>query len=356
MVRINGFKSSCFVVAALFSSCNLAQAQSSVTLYGLVDGGLLYTSKAGNGGPSSGSTLAMIDGGSAPSQFGLRGTEDLGGGLKTSFTLESGISVANGAFNNSNGNEFGRQAWASLDGGFGDIKVGLQFSPFFMAIYTSDPRGQPQFGSSLMPYLDNVAAAGAFNSNAISYNSPDIHGLQGSVMLGLGGVAGDFQAGRNYSASLQYDIGNFMVNAAMYNGNGGGAATPVLTTVSFEGRTLGVAYKVGQLTAKAAFTNYNVAGAMDNNVYGGGLDYLLATQIDINGGVWVTSDRDNSRNHSVLAALGTNYYLSKSTTLYAQTAFVNNHGAMNTGLALNGAFYGATGTTIGVDIGIRHTF
>jgi predicted porin len=337
----------------------IVQAQGSVTLYGLVDGGLLYTSKTLNPttGHNAGKQVSMIDSGESPSQFGLTGVEDLGGGLKAEFKLESGISVANGAFNNSNGNMFGRQAWVGLKSNLGEFKAGLQFSPFFLALYELDPRGLPLFGSSIVNYVDNVIATGVFNANAVSYTSPVIAGFQGNVMFAFGGEAGNFQAGRQYSAGLKYEDGSVMINASIYKGNAGGTAqTPFPTTEEFLGRMLGASYKFGSVAVKAWFTNYKVAGSFNNNVYGGGIDYLVLPQLDLNGGVWFTSDRNLTANHSVMGALGAQYFLSRATTLYGQVAVVNNHGAMNTGLSLNGALYGVTGTTTGVNLGIRHMF
>ncbi|SIO72029.1 Outer membrane protein (porin) [Burkholderia sp. GAS332] len=337
----------------------LVQAQSSVTLYGVVDGGLLYTSRTPDPttGQNAGRQFSMIDSGSSPSQFGMRGIEDLGDGLKAKFKLESGFSVATGAYNDSNGNQFGRQAWIALQGKFGEVKAGLQFSPFFIAVYESDPRDASLFGSGVVTYIDNVVATGILNPNAVSYTTPHIAGFEGSVLYALGGEPGNFQAGRQYSASLKYDNGTFMVNAAIYNGNSGGTGqTPVPTTVEFEGRTLGAYYKFDVLTAKVSFSNYKVAGAFDSNVYGGGLDYVVSSFLDINGGVWITSDRNHTANHSVMGGLGAQYFLSKGTTLYGQVGVVNNHGAMDTGLSVNGALYGVQGTTAGVDLGIRHVF
>ena len=342
------------------SGCGAAYAQSSVTLYGIVDGGLLYQSKTlGSNGQSSGKNFQVMDSGTEISEFGLRGDEDLGGGLKVTFDLESGISVANGGFNDSNGNLFGRQAWVALGGNFGQVKLGMQFSPFFIALYEDDPRGFAPFGSSVVNYVDNVLGTAGFNANAISYATPSLGGWKGSVMLALGGEAGDFQAGRQYSASLTYEGGSLMVNTSIYSGNSGGTVqTPIPTTVAFWGRTVGASYRFGSLTVKGSFTNYNVAGSFDNNVYGGGLDYFVTPFIDLNAGVTVTSDRGDTANHSVLAAVGANYFLSKRTTLYAQAGMVNNHGAMNTGLAISGTntLYGVPGTTVGVNIGMSHSF
>ena len=335
-------------------------AQSSVTLYGDLDAGLLYTNRTpgANAGQNAGHQFSFMDTGLTPTVFGLKGSEDLGGGLKANFQLESGISVANGALSHSNGNYFGRQAWVALDGGFGEAKLGLQFSPFFLAIDGSDPRNLAHFGSGIVSYVDNVLATGLFNSNAISYTSPTIAGLTGSAMLALGGQAGNFQAGRQYSGSLTYQNGGLMINAALYDGNSGGTAiTPLSSTVAFVGRTVGVGYTFGALTGKASFTSYKVAGSFSNNVYSGGLDYQLNPALDLNGGVWFTSDRNNTANHSVMGAVGTVYSLSKRTQLYGQVAMVNNHGAMNSGFGLSdNTVFGLPGTTVGVDVGVRHAF
>jgi predicted porin len=337
----------------------IAHAQSSVTLYGMVDAGLQYTSRRTNSsGSNAGSAIAMIDSGIGPSEFGLKGTEDLGDGMKANFDLESGISVANGGLSNGNGNFFGRQAWVGLSGNFGEVRLGEQFSPFFMSLYDSDPRGFSEFGSSLSIFGDNALFSGAVSTNAIIYTSPELSGLQGSAMIALGGVAGNFQAGWQWAASLKYDHGPLMLNAAIFDGNSGGTPTPVPSTLQFEGRTLGAAYRFGTLTVKASFTNYKVAGSFNSNVYSAGLDYHVLPAVDVNGGVYVTSDRNHPVNHSLLAAAGVDYFLSKSTALYAQVGIVDNHGAMDTGLSVGDAniLYEVTGTTIGANVGIRHSF
>lgn len=345
--------------AASLVLAGAAHAQSSVTLYGLVDGGLLYTSKSldATTGGNAGKQFSFLDGGLAPTQFGITGTEDLGGGLKAQFKLESGFSVANGAFNNSNGNLFGRQAYVGLSNQFGGLKLGLQFSPFFMSLYDLDPRGLSQFGSGLPIYLDHVLGTGVFNANAISYSSPVVAGFSGNAMFAFGGVAGNFQSGRQYSVNLKYDNGTVMVEGAFYDGNSGGTVnTAPPTNIAFEGRMLGGSYKIGKLTAKASFVNYKVAGGFNSNVYNAGLDFLALPDVDLNGGVWYVSDRNDTTNHSLMGALGVEYLVSGRTTLYSQAAVVNNHGAMNTGLSVNNALFSPAGTTTGVNIGVRHVF
>ncbi|WP_322012786.1 porin [Paraburkholderia sp. J12] len=352
-----GIKVSVLAIACVCG--DIAHAQSSVNLYGLVDGGLLYTSKTLNEttGQNAGHQFSMIDSGSAPSQFGLMGTEDLGGDLRVKFKLESGISVANGGFNDSNGNLFGRQAWVALASRYGQVTAGLQFSPFFLSQYETDARGFSQFGSGLVTYIDNAISTGIFNSNGISYASPNVAGFQGSAMLALGGEAGNFQAGRQYSVSLKYETGGLLVSAAFYDGNSGGTVqTPVPTTVPFIGRTIGASYKFGIVAAKVAFVNYKVAGSFNNYIYSGGLDCYVTPQFDLNGGVYYTTDRGHSENHSIMGAIGAQYFISKRTALYSQLGVVNNHGSMDTGLSVSNALFGVQGTTVGADIGIRHTF
>jgi predicted porin len=344
---------------AMLLFANLGRAQSSVTLYGLVDAGLLYTSKTENSatGQNSGRQFSLIDAGSVPSEFGLEGVEDLGGGLKAKFKIESGISMSNGGVGISNGNFFGRQAWVSLENNLGELKAGLQFSPFFLALYKLDSRGLSTFGSSSNIYSDSVVATGVFDSNAVSYTSPVISGFQGSVLYALGGEAGDFSAGRNYSADLTYFGGPLMIEAAFYDGNSGGTGqTPIPSTIEFFGRMLGASYKFGELTVKASFTSYKISGSFTNNVYGGGGSYNVTPSFNVNGGVWYTIDRNNSSNHSILGAVGVQEFLSKSTSVYTQIGIVNNHGAMDTGLSINGATQEGAGTTVGAVVGIRHLF
>ncbi|GAB7535648.1 porin [Burkholderia sp. 3C] len=340
----------------------MAHAQASVTLYGIVDGGLFFASKTRDAvtGRNDGKQVSFTDSGVSPSQFGIKGIEPLGGGLAAEFRLESGINVGTGGFNDSNGNFFGRQAYVGLTGRFGEIKAGLQLSPFMLAVYELDPRGFSEFGSSLPIYIDNIVVTGFFTPNAVSYTSPNIAGFQGSVLLSLGGVAGDFQNGRQYAASLKYDNGPLLVSASMLSANastGSALMTPVPSQlpVSVAGRQLGAAYRFGTVTAKASFVNYR-AGNRSNDVYGGGLDFRATPTLDLNAGVWYQLQHHESNNHSLLAAAGVEYFLSTKTTLYCQMAVVNNHGTMDTGLSISNVLFGAEGTTVGADLGIRHNF
>ncbi|KAG8148435.1 porin [Burkholderia catarinensis] len=337
-----------------------AHAQSSVTLYGVIDASLRYTSKTLDAatGANAGHQFSFSNGGISASRFGLSGREDLGDGLHAIFTLESGFTPGNGEFGGSNGTLFGRQSWVGLDGRFGTVKAGLQYSPFFLAGYPVDPRTGSQFGSGLVNYLDNVVATGLFNPNAVSYTSPEIAGLQAAAMFAPGGSAGSFRAGLQHSASVTYHTGPIAIAAGYYSGNAGGSAStlPVPSTVEFEGRMVGASYTLNKLTAKVSYTLYKVAGSFDNHVYAGGVTYAATSFLSLDAGVWVTRDGNDSANHSLAVSASADYGLSKSTLLYLQVGMVNNHGSMDTGLAVDGALHGVRGTTVGVETGIRHMF
>src|ERR1700754_1749666 len=101
-------KKSLLALGVLGTVAGAAHAKSSVTLYGLIDAGLTYTNNQGGS-----HNFKMTSGAVNGSRWGLRGSEDLGGGLKAIFTLEDGFSIANGTFGQG-GREFGRQAFVGL--------------------------------------------------------------------------------------------------------------------------------------------------------------------------------------------------------------------------------------------------
>jgi predicted porin len=349
-----------FAPALFAGSIGCAYAQSSVTLYGIIDDALSYSSKTLNPstGRDGGHQIAMIDGQVFGSRFGMTGVEDLGGGIKASFKLESGLNTANGGLGNSNGNLFGRQAWVQLAGNFGSVTAGVQFSPFVLALIESDARGASDFGSLAPIYVDSVITTGLFNSNAITYSSPTFAGLQGSVMVALGGEPGNFRAARQYSGSLTYNRNGFFADAAFYSGNAGDANTsaPAISTIAFTGRTIGVGYTFGNLTLKAVFVNFNVAGSFDSRVFGGGVSYTATPALILDAGAWLTRDGNDSSNHSILAAAGARYLLSTRTMLYTQFGYVNNSGKMNKGLSNDGPVYLPSGGTFGANVGITYFF
>ncbi|EEA04604.1 porin Gram-negative type [Burkholderia sp. H160] len=356
MKKVHIGRSAIAMASAMFFA-GAAHAQSSVSLYGIYDAGLIYMSKTT---ANSGKLIAFNDSGNMPSIFGFTGTEDLGGGLSAVFKLESGFSANTGGFNNSNGNLFGRDAWVGLKGGFGEVHAGLQQSPFFMSMVFQDPRNLSNFGSSMVFLATTSGATGIFTPNSIQYTSPVLGGLQGSALFSFGGVAGNFQSGRQYSANLSYHWQGLGINAAYFNGNAGGTvSTTPPTTEALTGKLIGATYTFGSLTAKASYMKLKVAAGANEDVYLGGLDYMITPALDVSAGVYHANNRNESGSHTLLGSIGAVYFLSKRTSLYAQFGAVNNKGTQDIGLSMGlggTTMFAPTGTTTGGSIGITHNF
>ena len=136
-----------------------AHAQSSVTLYGIIDTGVEYVSHAN----AAGDHVVRMPGvtGELPSRWGLRGTEDLGGGYQAVFTLESGFNVRGGDLGQG-GRLFGRQAFVGLKSGFGTLAFGRQYTMTYLALQGADIIGPDIYGlGSFDAYVPNGRADNA---------------------------------------------------------------------------------------------------------------------------------------------------------------------------------------------------
>ncbi|MEG1325632.1 MAG: porin, partial [Janthinobacterium sp.] len=124
--------------ACACGTCISACAQGGVTLYGVLDSSVAYTSNVNAAGDSMVKVPTLT--GSLPSRFGVKGVEDLGGGLQAIFTLESGFGVDTGIAGQG-GRLFGRQSWVGLKGRYGSVMVGRQMNMSFWATQKSDIMG-----------------------------------------------------------------------------------------------------------------------------------------------------------------------------------------------------------------------
>jgi predicted porin len=340
------------MTVALGGVCTPAFAQSNVTLYGIIDSGIVYQTKTSG---SKGALLGALDGGWAPSIWGMKGQEDLGGGTKIGFALESGFASTTGQFGNSNGGIFGRHAYVQASGDFGDVKAGLQFSPFFLAIGGRDPRAMSNFASAFTEYLGKVGINGIFDSNSLVYSSPTFGGLTGSVQYAPGGVAGSGVKGRRLAASLVYAAGPLSADAAYYQ-----AKDSATGDTAVDGATLGLSYSLGPVTGSVLairLKNNEAPGKPNYMIYGGGLAWKPTGPFLVDCGVYYSKDRSTSASHSVMYSVGSMYSLSPRTSLYAQVALVNNHGGMGTGVAANGDLVQIPdGNTMAASIGMQHRF
>ena len=176
------------VALALASVPAVSQAQSSVTLYGIVDAGITYVSNTG------GSHVVKFDDGIAyGNRFGFKGNEDLGGGLSAVFVLESGFHLGSGqlAFG---GAEFGRQAYVGLQNQWGTLSFGnqLDLTNEMLGIYNISAWGS----GYAIHQGDFDRMNGDRLPNSVKFLSNDFAGFTFGGMYSFGGVAGDFQIGR----------------------------------------------------------------------------------------------------------------------------------------------------------------
>ncbi|WP_028217605.1 porin [Paraburkholderia oxyphila] len=247
-----------------------AHAQSSVTLYGLIDAGITYTNNEA-GHSNWRQTSGTVNG----SRWGLRGGEDLGGGLKAIFTLESGFSISNG---NSlqNNRLFGRQAFVGLASDwFGSLTLGRQYDSVIDFVAPLSLTASPYGGTiAAHPFdNDNLNSSDRIN-NSVKYTSVNYGGLKFGALYGFSNTAGAFANNRAYSFGGSYRYGGLNVavgylqlnndinNLAIAAGNPG-AVTGTDTFAAGTQRTAGggLNYTYGPMTAGVVYTQTNLSNA-----------------------------------------------------------------------------------------------
>ncbi|CAM2150823.1 porin [Paraburkholderia tropica] len=206
--------------ALALASCTLAigaHAQSSVTLYGTVDAGIVYSTNQQTthaDGSTDGHSNWQLGGGNlVPSRWGLTGSEDIGGGTTVNFTLENSLLTQNGAMLQS-GTLFNRNAWVGVaNANYGTLTLGRQYDPFsdYLGAYASSNNWATLYGSHFGD-VDNLNEAFNFN-NSIKYLSPSFGGLTVGGLFSLGGIAGDFSRNRGWSLAANYTHGPLSLSA-----------------------------------------------------------------------------------------------------------------------------------------------
>jgi GBP family porin len=198
------------LAASVLGACAAAaHAQSSVTLYGSLDAGIAYVNNAGGDSLWVQSSSLLSN-----TYFGFKGAEDLGGGNRAIFKLESGFSLSNGALNDSG--LFSRQAYVGLQNDqFGTITLGRQYDSFVDYLSPLSLAGQAgTVNVAAHPFNnDNIGAQYSF-ANAAKYQSVDYAGFKFSSMYSFSNQAGAFADGRQWSVGAGYDHGPFKLAAA----------------------------------------------------------------------------------------------------------------------------------------------
>ena len=219
-------KKTLIALAALAATAGVAHAQSSVTLYGVADAyvGVNRTETTG-ATPVAKVSQGVINGsGLSRSRWGLRGSEDLGGGLAAVFSLESGFDISTGAAANNAGQSqvasgstlFGRQANVGLKGGFGEVRLGRQYTAYdALRGMTNNTYDSNTFATTSAVWGTGVADYSNRINNSISYASPVFGGFSGAVVYGFGeDKSATTSASNHASAHLKYANGPLVVGLA----------------------------------------------------------------------------------------------------------------------------------------------
>jgi predicted porin len=335
------------VALAVLAASGAAMAQSSVTLYGIAD--VWFGSASVDKGDGKGSlTQTKLDsGGVNGDRWGMKGSEDLGGGLKANFTLESGFSIDSGA-SAQGGLLFGRQAWVGLSGGFGTVKFGRMST----AVYNVAGDSNAVLDSALSP-LGNIgrvndagnttwingAATGTGNTlrfnNALSYSIPTMGGFNATVQYALGEnktatASADSAMGLNatYAAGPVGIQAAYQVESCKSAGNLNGTAACAATS-DRKFTFLGAEYNLGMAVLKGSYGQVaNIAGrnGADSSEFQIGVDVPVSSTLVLSASY--AKANDNATQSAVVSAAGTGdasrkgyglgaqYILSKRTFIY----------------------------------------
>ena len=343
------------IALAVLAASGAAMAQSSVTLFGVVDATYAY----GSGSVANRSQLT--NSGYNSSRLGFRGVEDLGGGLSASFWLEAGLNNDNGTGGVTNTNNqaatstggglvFNRRSTVSLNGGFGEVRLGRDYTPQFWNLTVFDPFGTNGVGTTqtLNSSLGGPTTIRA--SNAIGYFLPG----------NLGGFYGQAQyyLGENLSNVANKKDGNGLaLRAGWANGplNVAGALSQTkFLNADIKAYNVGAQYDFGFGKLLGHYNRDDIKnGAEGQGWLIGGLIPVGAGEIRLAYSTYEV-EVPGADPRSNKFALGYVHNLSKRTAVYATAAAVKNkNGAAQ---ALNGSVTAAGRNSSGYDFGIRHSF
>lgn len=363
-------KKSLLALAALTAFAGAASAQSSVTLFGIVD---VNARNVKNG--AAGDINSLSTDGNASSRLGFRGVEDLGGGLRAGFWLEAGLDASAGTVGGGNGGAtantasgtsaaspgafFNRRATVSLLGGFGEIRLGRDYVPTFWNHTVFDV-----FGTNGVASASNIvspssgAVLGAAQTfvranNSIGYFLPSLGGLYGQVMV----AATENQPNGNGYVGGRIGYGAGPINVAASYG-----VTKKSTAMldDMKAWNVGASYNAGFLTAVGQYSKYE-EGAKDLQ------NWSLGVAVPVGAGTVKASYGETTYTKATATAVspeskatqigvGYVYDLSKRTALYAHYAVIDNEAGQNFTIGggltpPNGAF-----KSTGYEFGVRHSF
>lgn len=331
-----------------------AQAQSSVTMFGIVDVNTRYVKNS-----DLPSKLTLNNSGLSSGRLGFRGTEDLGGGLKAGFWLESDVNADTGT-TSATGKFFQRRSTVSLMGNFGEARLGRDFTPASQNQTKYDPFGIIGLAGMNVASRMPTAFSNYYRyDNAVQYFSPVYAGLQLEVMYALDERTVD-SLGRQTSGRLAYSNGPLSLSVSY------GTTTASAAGAKLEQTSLGGSYDFGfaKLSGlyqrdELPFGTYGTvtAGSEDRFLLGVnvpvGNDYIRASYVrtDSRGGSTGYNDADADK-----YAIGYVHNMSRRTALYGTVAHIRNKGGATFGLSGGASGMAAGAKSTGMEVGIRHSF
>ena len=360
-------KKTLITLAVLAAATGVAQAQSSVVIYGTVDAGFVSERGGVNG------NVNKLDSGIASaSRIGFKGTEDLGSGLSALFVLETGFNVDNGTQDKA-GSIFNRQAYVGLSSKTtGTLTLGRQYTPWYNTLSkVADPFAAGYAGSA-----KNLFPANTRTSNTVVYASPSFNGFDADVAYTFGENADSNKIGRQIGASAGYSNGPLNARFAYNNTDNTqfeiGSARNYLLAANYDFAVVKayVAYGVNKgynstiannavQNANGSFATRNAFGGVDAPFSRDSNNILVGATVPVGTAGTVmasfirTNDKDVANADADQWALGYSYALSKRTSTYASYAKIKNK---------NGAGYTVgNNSNVGTgdkafNVGVRHSF
>ena len=253
-----------------------AHAQSSVTLYGLIDTSITYATNQrtqGAGSPGSGS-VGLTSGALNASRWGLRGREDLGGGMAAVFTLENGFTGTNGKLSQKGVDMFGRQAWLGVSSRTaGTLTFGRQYD-LILDFVTPLGASGPGWGGNLAvhPYDNDDSNRNLRINHAVKYTSPTYRGLTFGALYGFSNTAGAFSNNAVWSAGLGYANGPLKLGAGYLKiSRDRNAPNPdgALSTVDGSATITGGNQQIWAVAGRYAFGPHSVGAAWSHSATDG---------------------------------------------------------------------------------------
>ncbi|NKJ49296.1 hypothetical protein CIC12_21695 [Burkholderia sp. SG-MS1] len=341
-------------------ACTAAMAQTSVTLYGIVDAGVQWTNHNLTSTGGGASTFAAQSGGAQTSRWGLRINEDLGGGLAAVARLENGFNAMNGTMNNS-GRLFGRSAYVGLSSSkYGTLTLGRQTTAIYDFGVLYDAVGPATWSAIL---LDSAMTSRADNS--VTYvkkfgigggtlRIKNLYSFGYDSVTGAGPVAGDYKIGKEESLLLTYDYRAANIGL-LYDVQNGNTVAARNTRTSRYGVAFTYDFQPVQLIAAYRLYTQRAAKNTSEALYWVAARYDATPFLSLNWDVFYEADRNTGHGNPLLVSFLGSYLLSKRTDIYVQLGVVANHANSSLGLAgYNTVTEGAFQT--GAMLGVRHRF